>query len=86
MGVLYGGCCRSLQAKDWGGRSIYQTFIKREKLGGRTEDEVSGAFRLSGIVLLSFVLYAQASDQLGLSGMRVGICKAQSALLEKSVP
>lgn len=29
---------------------------------------MSGAFRLSGIVLLSFVLYAQASDQLGFSG------------------
>lgn len=29
---------------------------------------MSGAFRLSGIVLLSFVLYAQAGDQLGLSG------------------
>lgn len=68
MGFSYGGAAGVCQGKDWGGGSIYQTFIKREKLGGRAGDEVSGAFRLSRIVLLSFVLYAQASDQLGLSG------------------
>lgn len=35
---------------------------------------MSGAFRLSRIVLLSFVLYAQAGDQLGLSGELWDVC------------
>lgn len=61
MGDAVGVC----QGQGRGGGSIYQTFIKREKLGGRAGDEVSGTFRLSGIVLLSFVLYGQAGDQLG---------------------
>lgn len=58
----------SARERGWGGGSIYQTFIKREKLGGRTGREVSGAFQLSGIVLLSFVLYVQVDDQPGLYG------------------
>lgn len=39
---------------------------------------MSGAFQLSGIVLLNFVLYAQASDELELPGEvwdAVGVCK-----------
>lgn len=81
MGNSAGAC--------WGRGSTYQTFIKREKLGGKAGDEGSGAFQLSGIVLLRFVLYAQAGDQWGLSGGLwgcVGFCKVQLALLDKSVP
>lgn len=33
---------------------------------------MSGAFQLSGIVLLNFVLYAQAGDELDLPGELVG--------------
>lgn len=47
------------------GRSTYGTLIKRERLGGRTGHR---AFQLSGIVLLNFVLYAQAGDELDLPG------------------
>lgn len=89
MGFSYGMLGESARERGWGGGSIYQTFIKREKLGGRTGREVSGAFQLSGIVLLSFVLYVRSMTSqvcMGICGMRVGVCKAQLALLEKSVP
>lgn len=90
MGFSYGGCCGSLPGKGLGGGSIYQTFIKREKVGGRAGDEVSGAFRLSGICAF-FVLCFMPRPvtswvYLGSCGMCVGVCKARSALLEKSVP
>lgn len=68
MGFSYGMLGESARERGWGGGSIYQTFIKREKLGGRTGREVSGAFQLSGIVLLSFVLYVQVDDQPGSYG------------------
>lgn len=48
-GLLLGGCCGSLRGKGWAGGSIYQTFIKREKLELR-------CLGISGIVLLSVVL------------------------------
>lgn len=47
------------------GGSTYGTLIKRESLGRTTGYR---AFQLSGIVLLNFVLYAQAGDELDLPG------------------
>lgn len=58
-GFSYGNAAWSARRRDGQEEAPIEPLSKERSLGGRAGHGVSGAFQLSGIVLLSFVLYAQ---------------------------